>query len=270
MAALLSSERRSKIKLCLPYFPLILGVLFLLVVAVLILFWKLAPGNFVTFLDRISPFHIGTPRISGTVVNAVTGRPVPEMDVCLLVTHIPANFDHRPGIEVMRSEITHTDASGRFFFARWDGQLDLFEHWDGYGIAVTDPAARWKELCGQEIYLLGNADIFERETSLQSHADSATKSTPPYFPVAMVNDLYDPHPEPYGTHVSFGHFSDGTLVRKIGDPGKLKIALVPLLRDGKDCRLAENSDFVELCRQMNESLTADDLRTSWKISPHRQ
>jgi hypothetical protein len=66
-----------------------------LVVAVLVLFWKLAAGNFVTFLDRISPFHIGTPRISGTVVNAVTGRPVPGMDVCLLVTHIP-DFSSTP------------------------------------------------------------------------------------------------------------------------------------------------------------------------------
>jgi len=270
MAALLPSKRRSKIKLLLPYFPLVLGVLFFLVVAVFVLSWKLAPASLVNFLDRTSPFHIGTPRISGTVVNAVTGRPVAGMDVCLLVTHIPPNFDHRPGIEVMRSETTQTDASGRFFFARWDSQRDLLEHWDGYGIAVTDPAARWREQCGREVYLLGNADIFERETSLQSHADSAAKSAPPYFPVAMVNDLNDPHPEPYGTYVSFGHFSDGTLVRKIGDPGKLKIALVPLLSDGKDCRLAENPDFVELCREMNESPTADDLRTSWKFPPHRQ
>jgi len=270
MAALLASERRSKIKLWLPYVPLILGVLFLLVLAVLVLFYKLAPAKFVNFLDRTSPFHIGTPRISGTVVNAVTGRPVPGMDVCLLVTHIPPNFDHRSGIEVMRSEMTQTDASGRFFFARWDSQRDLLEDWDGYGIAVTDPAARWREQCGRDIYLLGKADIFERETSLQSHADSATKSNPPYFPVAMVSDIYNPHPEPYGTYVSFGHFSDGTLVRKIGDPGKLKITLVPLLPDGKDCRLAQNSEFVELCREMNESPTADDLRKSWKISPQRQ
>jgi hypothetical protein len=270
MAALLPSERRSKIKLWLPYVPLVLGVLFLLVLAALVVFYKLAPAKFVNLLDRTSPFHIGTPRISGTVVNAVTGRPVPGIDVCLLVTHIPPNFDHRAGIEVMRSETTQTDASGRFFFARWDSQRDLLEDWDGYGIAVTDPAARWREQCGRDIYLLGKADIFERETSLQSHAGSATKSAPPYFPVAMVNDIYNPHPEPYGTYVSFGHFSDGTLVRMIGDPGKLKIALVPLLPDGKDCRLAENSDFVELCREMNESPTADDLRTSWKISPHPQ
>ncbi len=240
---------------------------FLLVVVVLFVLWKLAPGRVFTLLDRLSPFHIGTPRISGTVVDAVTGRPVPGMDVCLLVTHIPSSFAHRPLTEVMRSVMTKTDASGTFFFARWDDQLDLLDHWDGYGIAVTDPAAHWKDGCGREIYLLGNADIFEREISLQSLSDSAAKSVPPYFPVAMVKDPEDPHPAVYGTYVSFGHFTEGTLIRKIGDPGKLKIAVVPLLRDESECRSAQNPDFAELCRQMNQSPPADDLRKAWKISP---
>lgn len=239
---------------------------FLFVVIVLFLLWKIAPGRFISYLDRLSPFHVGTPRISGTVVNAVTGKPVAGMDVCLLVTYIPVNFDHRPGTEVMRTAMTQTDASGRFFFPRWDVQRDLFDHWDGYGIAVTDPAARWKEVCGREIYLLGQADIFEREIHLQSLPDSAARSTPPYFPVAMVNDLTDPHPPVNGTYVSFGHFPDGTLVRKISDPSKLKIALVPLLRDENECRSSQDSDSAELCRVMNGSPTADDLRTIWKFS----
>jgi hypothetical protein len=259
MAALLPPAPRSKPQWWVPYFLLVVVVLFVL--------WKLTPGHVFTFFDRISPFHIGTPRISGTVVDAVTGRPVPGMDVCLLVTHIPSSFAHRPVTEVMRSVMTKTDASGAFFFARWDDQLDLLDHWDGYGIAVTDPAARWKDGCGREIYLLGNADIFEREISLQSLSDSAAKSAPPYFPVAMVQDPEDPHPSVYGTYVSFGHFAEGTLVRKIGDPSKLKIAVVPLLRDESECRLAQNPTFAELCRQMNQSLSADDLRKAWKISP---
>src|SRR5579863_5497370 len=136
MAALPPPERRSRTNGWVLYFLSIVGVLLLLTVVAFVLLWKLAPAKLVTFLDRVSPFHIGTPRISGTVVNAVTGKPVPGMDVCLLVTHIPANFDHRPGVEVMRSDMKQTDASGRFSFARWDSQLDIFEHWDGYGIAV--------------------------------------------------------------------------------------------------------------------------------------
>jgi|SRR5271166_1472072 len=264
MAALLPSERRAKPKWWWPYLLLVLVVFFLL--------WELAPGSVLGLLDRLSPFHIGTPWISGTVVDAVTGKPVPGMDVCLLVTHAPSSFSHRPSTEVMRSVTTRTDVSGKFFFERWDDQLDLLDKWDGYGIAVTDPAAQWKEVCGKEVYLLGagilsgHADVFQSERIFQNDSGTAAE-TPPYFPVAMVKDPNDPHPLLYGLRVSFGHFPDGTLVRKIGNPGKLKIALVPLLRDENECRLAQDPGFAELCRQMNQSLTADDLRTSWKISP---
>jgi hypothetical protein len=268
MAALLPPVRRSKPKGWGPYF--------LLVMVVFVLLWKLAPGRVLVFLEWLSPFRIGTPRISGTVVDAITGRPVPGMDVCLLVTYSTPKGNNRQVTKVMRSVVTQTDASGRFFFARWDDQLDLFDSWDGYGIAVTDPAARWKDVCGGDIYLLGagiksaHTDVFQTETYFQSHSDSAAKSIPPYFPVAMVKDPYYPHPQAYGTSVSFGHFPEGTLVRKIGDPSMLKIALVPLLRDVNECRLAQDSDSAEMCRQMNQSLTADDLRTSWKISPQGQ
>jgi hypothetical protein len=249
---------------------------FLLAVIILFLFWKLAPGRFMNFLDRLSLFHVTTPQISGTVVDAFTGRPVPGMDVCLLVTRFATNFDHGHETKVMRSAMTQTDTSGTFSFARWDDQLDLLDKWDGYGIAIIDPAARWKDMCGQDIYLLGtrapsgHTDVFERERYFQSLSDSAAKNTAPYFPVAMVKDPIDPHPEPYGPSVSFGSFTEfphATFVRRIGDPSKLKIALVPLLRDEKECRLVQDSDLADLCRQMNHSLTADRLRTSWKISP---
>jgi hypothetical protein len=110
-------------------------------------------------------------------------------------------------------------------------------------------------------------DIFRIEASLQSLSDSPGKSPLPYFPVALVKDPGDPHPPPYGYSASFGHFPDGTLVRKIGNPSKLKIALVPLLRNENECRLAEDSDFAELCRQMNESPTADNCAQAGSFHP---
>lgn len=272
MAALLSPVRRSRPKWWRLYF--------LLMMVVFVILWKLAPGGVLASLERISPFHIGTPQISGTVVDAVTGRPVPEMDVCLLATYIPLSFGHRRQPEVMRSAVRQTDASGGFVFAPWDDVRDWFDDWGGYGIAVTDPAAGWKDVCGRSIYLLGGGldtrsqarsvnvpTVFEAETNFHSHSDSAAKSIPPYFPVAMVEDPSNPHPEASGTYVSFGPFPEGTLVRKIGDPSKLKIALVPLLRDENECRLVQDSEFAELCRQMNKSLPADDLRRIWRISP---
>ena len=268
MATLLPPKPRSKFAWW-PYLVLVLVVFFLL--------WQLAPGRVFVFLEWLSPFRVGTPWISGTVLDAVTGKPVPGVDVCLLVTYAPVNFDHRRSSEVMRSVGTRTDPSGRFFFERWDDELDWFDHWEGYGIVVTDPAAQWKEACGKGIYLLeasypsgGHSDIFRIEAYFQGLSDSPAKSPLPYFPAALVKDPDDPHPLPYGRSVSFGHFADGTLVRKLGNPSKLKIALVPLLRDKDECRLAEDSDFAELCRQMNQSPTADDLRASWKLSPQTQ
>jgi hypothetical protein len=244
--------------------------LLLLLLVIFLLLWKVAPGRVLGFLERLSPFHIGTPQISATVVDAVTGKPVPGMDVCLLVTYMGRNFaSPHEVLKVMRSQVTRTDASGRFFFARWDDVLDLFEEPDGFGIAVTDPAARWKEVCGTQTYLLaagasGHGDIFESESYFQRLPDSAAKNLPPYFPVGMFKYANDPHPLPSGG------FPDGTLIRKLGNPSNLRIALVPLLRDANECRLAQNSNFAELCRQMNESLTADELRRSWKISPPAQ
>jgi hypothetical protein len=266
MAALLPRVPQSKPKWWWPYF--------LLAVVVLFLFWTVAPGGFLSFLDRLSPFHIGTPQISGTVVDAVTGRPLPGMDVCVLVTYITSTGNASHVVQVKRRETTRTDASGEFFFARWDDQLDVFDHSDGYGIAVTDPAAQWKDECGKDIYLLGagitygHNDVFKMETYFHSLSDSAEKGSLPYFPVAMVKDPNDPHPQIYALPVSYG-LPEGTL-REIGSPGKLKIALVPLLRDENECRLAKNPDFAELCRQMNQSPTADDLRKVWKISPQGQ
>lgn len=247
----------------------------LLLMLLLFVFWKLSPGDFISLMDRLSPFHVGTPRISGTVVNALTGRPVPGMDVCLLVTKLSSSFVSRAKeTKVMRSVMTQTDASGKFFFDRWDTQIDSLDSWEGYGIAVTDPIAFWNSVCGEDVYLLaarnpsGDTDVFRREIFF--HTDSAPPSAPPYFPVALVTDPLNPHPQSYGASVSFGslfEFPEATFLRKIDDPSKLRIALVPLLRDEKECRFVQDSKLADLCRQMNHSRTAAELRTIWKFSP---
>ncbi len=147
----------------------------LLLMLILFIVWKLSPDGFISLMDRLSPFHVGTPRISGTVVNALTGRPVPQMDVCLLVTKLTSSFVRRgKDTKVMRSVMTQTDASGKFSFDRWDYQRDGGEDWDGYGIAVTDPIAFWKSECGEDVYLLaargpsGDTDVFRREMFFHS------------------------------------------------------------------------------------------------------
>jgi hypothetical protein len=191
-----------------------------------------------------------------------------------LATKVSSSFvSRRKDTQVMRSAMTQTDASRKFSFDRWDDQRDWMDDWEGYGIAVTDPAALWNRMCGEDVFLLaarspsGDTDVFRREIFFH---DSDTQSAPPYFPVAMVEDPRNPRPQSYGATISFGPlymFPDATFVRKIDHPGKLKIGLVPLLRDERECGLVQDSELADLCRQMNHSRTANELRSTWKLSP---
>jgi hypothetical protein len=238
----------------------------LVVMAVLYLLWKIAPVQVAHLLVLLSPFHVGTPHISGMVVNALTGRPVPAMDVCLLVTKVDTWFN--TSIKVMHSMTTRTDASGTFFFDRWDDFLDLFDKWDGYGIAVTDPAARWNAVCGNDTYLLGRGvlgfpDILKREVeTARQHAHSSENERLPYFPVAAVKDPQDPHPSIFENGL-LSWLPHAAVVQKIGDNVHLKLAVIPLLRHEDECRSAEDPNVAELCREMNVSDAADALRKAF-------
>jgi hypothetical protein len=230
----------------------------LVVVAVLYVLWKVAPVQLSHQLLLISPFHARTPHISGTVVDAMTGRPLPGMDICLLITVNDDFVGHTT--KVMKSATTRTDASGMFSLARWDGTLDLFERGYGYGIAVTDPAARWDQKCAGDVYLLGrDPDVLQRELDLErGQPGSAENRRLPYFPAAVVGDPSNPYPFAYG-HGLLDWLPSAALVQKIDDPKNVKVSLFPLLTDEKQCQSAD-SKLVEWCRWMNVSSAADALR----------
>jgi hypothetical protein len=231
----------------------------LVVLAILYLFWKLAPVQFSHLLLLISPFHTGMPPISGTVVDEMTGKPLAGMDVCLVVTVIDNFVGHTT--KVMRSATTRTDASGMFSFPRWDDMLDLSEKAGPYGIAVTDPAARWSEKCGSEIYLLGGGtDVVKREVELgRQHLGSPENKRLPYFPAAVVGNPSFPSPLVY--------FGDGTLswlpkpavVQKMGDLKNVRVSLFPLLPDEKQCQ-SQDANVLEWCQEINASDAAEALR----------
>jgi hypothetical protein len=89
----------------------------------------------------ITPFFGGVPQISGTVVDAMTGQPVPGMDMCL--TALSRGIG---GTGVDRSDVTHSDASGEFSFASSTQKGFGFA---GYEIGISDPAAHLSPSCGQ-------------------------------------------------------------------------------------------------------------------------
>src|SRR5260370_42430484 len=130
MAAVLPPVPRSKPEWGWPYLVLLL--------VVFVLLWKLAPVRILGLLDRLSPFHVGTPRISGTVVNALTGRPVPGMGVWLLCSHVTPRIGvPSPPPEGRRSVVTQTDSSRTFYFARGSAQAGWVRQWSAIEIAIT-------------------------------------------------------------------------------------------------------------------------------------
>ena len=212
-----------------------------------------------TFLRGIfTAVYVGVPHISGKVVDVVNGHPLPGMDVCLLETYTYQKFAAGYERKVRRSELTRTDAAGMFSFAASKIQRGLREEWDGYGIAVTDPAARWNGMCGRSTNLLGgsvlsgNVDLFRNEVW-----NPAKNGRLPYFPLAIVPGGVHPLVHEYGWT---GPLPDAVLVRNFGDPGRIKVELIPLLPDASGCQLAKDPGVAGLCRQANNSSTADNLR----------
>jgi len=264
-------------------------IYFVLGVLVLYLFLELAPTQTVRALLLISPFRVSMPRISGTVVDAMTGKPLPGMDVCLLaLVSSPSIGTSGRELKIMRNVSMRTDASGSFSFARWSDMLDWFDRSAGYGIAVTDPAARWNEKCGSSFYLLSaGPDVLEHELELEGQLPaSAEKKRLPYFPAAVVYEPLAPSPAAYDESalswlpragllrkISDGKNADRKLRElnaddmvtgywEVGGVQNLTIPLIPLFADEGPCRAATNPNLVEVCRQMNLSYIAGKLRTA--------
>jgi hypothetical protein len=248
------------------------------------LFYVLATfGVFLLIVFIAGAFWIGkwllprkTPAISAKVVDAVTGKPLPGMDVCLIVTYINNGPTDGSGhyLMVKRSEKTKTDASGAFSFPAAKDQIDFPDTWDGFGIAITDPAAQWYDLCGRDANMLGGSvlsytpSVFQRELYFQrDDPNSKHNLNPPYFPVVLVRDPSNPHPKPYGYQAFWGPLPDEVLVRKLDDPQKITVSLIPLLRDTAECQSAHDPNAAELCRDANDSTTGDALRKAYNLAP---
>jgi hypothetical protein len=177
------------------------------------------------------------PPISATVVDAVTGKPLPGMHVCLQARV----FDFGKVI-VLREESTNTNNSGRFSFTSTTHELDFFQRWEGYTIKVTDPRVKdnFEQLCGGYVTL----------NYIDEHQKVVTKNgiPPYYFPVAMI--------EQSGWH----SVAIGPNNRKVIFPLGAHIPLVPLLQSPEQCQSVRDSSLVGFCRVLNSSWAADTLR----------
>ncbi len=163
------------------------------------------------------------PPISGEIVDAITGKPVPGMSVCLQV-----DSDGWGEHEVIRKEIIVTGDSGRFFFRPSVHQMQLLQRWEGFSIRVTDAQNDLAVPCGPRLGPGLN------ETHPDQHISAIG-----YFPVVLVRDSKQP------TRINRRWSSTRRPIRSIL---KMHVPVIPVL---------PNSD---LCQQIQDARLADDCR----------
>jgi hypothetical protein len=180
------------------------------------------------------------PPISARVVDAVSGKPLAGMNVCLVGTD-------------RGSEETQTDPSGRFSFSSSIIRTDLFQNWLGYSVRVTDPRMDIVKMgivphCGPSLSVdfMVATDFLQAAAAKLSPLDKLDR--PLYFPVAVGSQPLNGPPR---THA---------LERKLGFPLGGRIALIPLLRNVDECRPINDPDLGEYCRALNGSAAAETLR----------
>jgi len=187
-----------------------------------------------------TPWFEGVPQISGTVVDAMTGQSVPGMEVCLTATSKGIG-----GFTFDRSDVTHSDSSGKFSYASSTQKGFGF---GGYEIGISDPGARLSPSCGKFRDQLTNSAFILGQFSPGD--DNIRERF--YFPVVIVEGRAD-DPNDQTRY--------GPMFQKFTDPRNIRIALIPLLKDESQCELIRDRTNAEFCRWMNSTGEAVLLRT---------
>jgi hypothetical protein len=179
------------------------------------------------------------PPISGRLVDAISGKPAAGMDVCLQAYVLDWGT-----LTVVRSEVTRSDASGKFSFSSSFHDVMGFRNWRGHSFTVTDPNAAMVPTCGDTI--IPAFSIFTTQLNEGSTWAPINSGKPVYFPVELVQNPYPLGPLNQKMKHSWG-----------GD-----IALIPLLPSAGECQGIRDPSLAPFCREMNNSAVANLMRTA--------
>ncbi len=116
------------------------------------------------------------PPRSVRVVDAITGKPLSGMNVC-----IQAVSDGWSK-QALQSELKTTGSGGRALFGMSILKLELLQSLDGYSIQVTDPASEIKDSCGPDVGLNRVPDGSE----VAGPFINARRDGSEHFPVELV------------------------------------------------------------------------------------
>ena len=169
------------------------------------------------------------PPISGTVVDAVTGRPIRAISVCLRVG--AEGMGHS---EVLRTERVKTGDSGEFTFRPSVHDLPMLTEWRGYSVRLTDPRNDMAAPCGSELGPGLN----------ETFPDQAIHEAG-YFPVVLV-----------GATASSGSFPWSSTRRHMGSSMRMTVPLLPVLSTPDDCGRVSTPQLARDCRQLVTEISA--------------
>jgi hypothetical protein len=193
----------------------------------LLVFAFLLGAGFACVFVRVVP-----PR-SVRVVDALTGKPVSGVNVCMQA--IATGLGSK---EALRSSLSTTGADGRAFFWPSVELMGLLQSWYGYSIQVTDPKSAFIRTCGPAVGfgLVSNqfADDFPRQ-----FADSRTDRSE-HFPVELVD------PDALPKNIGWFPFMRGANFRAL-----MSVELFPILPDPDECKQVTDPRLLQECTRLN-------------------
>jgi len=180
------------------------------------------------------------PPISIKLVDALTGKPVPGVNVCLQVESMTLG-----GPEPLKTKESTSGGSGRIFFWPSVYTNGFLTGWRGYWIRVTDPDVQLAPACGT--YL---SWTYIHAEGWPINLDPNASGRQKYFPVALLRGS-DSDPDFHGR---------GAMQREMEFPVGGRIALIPVLENASDCEHIADASLAEYCRQLNTYAEAMSLR----------
>lgn len=170
------------------------------------------------------------PPRSVRVVDAITGKPLGGMNVCLQV------FSNGFTKQALESDLETTNSSGRALFLPSVLNLALLQSFGGYSIQVTDPTSDFTQTCGPEVGFKLGPQMTE---GAEKFADARTDGSE-HFPVELVKR--DELPKNIGWYP----FMRGTDFHVF-----MSVKLVPVLPDTDRCKPVSDPQLLQECTRLN-------------------
>ena len=170
------------------------------------------------------------PPRSVRIVDALTGRPLAGMNVCMQA--VSTGWTK----QALESDLHATDENGKVFFAPSILNLALLQSFDGYSMHVWDSEGDGVQSCGPGVGLA--QDLYPNQFP-DEFADAVTDGSQ-HFPLELVPK------EALPKNIGWFPFLRGAVFRS-----SASVPLIPIL-DGPDkCRPISDADLLQQCVRLN-------------------